>query len=75
MLAALQRAGVDIRPEAMGVTWDDAGESLRTLAAYVRSAGLWFSVVDAVPIDEPFIARMRDWITSAYDGWGPEVTA
>jgi glycerol dehydrogenase-like iron-containing ADH family enzyme len=72
MLAALQRAGVDIRPEAMGVTWENVGEAMRTLATYVRSAGLWFSVVDAVPIDEGFIARMRDWITSAYDGWDPE---
>ena len=30
---ALHRAGVDIRPEAMGVTWDDVGEALRTLPA------------------------------------------
>ena len=33
MLAALLRAGVDIRPEAMGVTWDDVAEAMRTLAS------------------------------------------
>ena len=43
MLAALLRAGVDIRPEAMGVTWDDVAEAMRTLPAYVRDAGLWYS--------------------------------
>ena len=47
----MHRAGVDIRPEAMGVTWDDVAEAVRTLPAYVREAGLWFSVVDAVPAD------------------------
>jgi len=72
MLAALLRAGVDIRPEAMGVTWADVGETMRTLAAYVRSAGLWFSVVDAVPIDEPFIDRIRELVSTAYADWDPE---
>ena len=33
MLGALRRAGVDVRPEAMGDTWDDAAEAMRTLAA------------------------------------------
>ena len=72
MLAALLRVGVDIRPEAMGVTWDDVAESMRTLATYVRTAGLWFSVADAVPITEAFIGRIRDGVTAAYDGWDPE---
>ena len=72
MLAALLRVGVDIRPEAMGVTWDDVGEAMRTLAAYVRRAGLWYSVADAVPIDEAFIGRIREGVTAAYEGWDPE---
>ncbi len=75
MLAAIQRAGVDIRPEAMGVTWDDVGESMRTLAGYVRSAGLWFSVADAVPIDEAFIDGIRERVSAAYEGWDPERVA
>ena len=39
MAAAIARAGVDIRPEAMGVTWDDVAEALRTLGRYVREVG------------------------------------
>jgi len=69
MLAALQRAGVDIRPEAMGLTWDDAAEAMRTLAAYVRHVGLWFTVVDARPIDEEFIDRVRDRVYAAFGSW------
>jgi len=72
MLAALVRVGVDIRPEAMGVTWDDVGEALRTLPAFVRQAGLWFSVADARPIGEEVVAAVRDGVTSAYAPWAAE---
>ena len=56
----------------MGVTWDDVVEAMRTLATYVRSAGLWYSVADAVPIDEAFIGRIREGVTAAYADWDPE---
>lgn len=69
MLAAVQRAGVDIRPEAMGVTWDDAAEAMRKMAWYVRHAGLWYTVVDAVPVTEEFIDRMKERVYSAYGPW------
>jgi glycerol dehydrogenase-like iron-containing ADH family enzyme len=69
MLAALHRAGVDIRPEAMNVTWDDVAEAVRTLPAYVREAGLWFSVVDAVPADDDLVARARAGIEGTYGRW------
>jgi glycerol dehydrogenase-like iron-containing ADH family enzyme len=69
MLAALHRAGVDIRPEAMGVTWDDVTEAVRTLPAYVRDADLWFSVVDAVAADDSLVARARSGIEATYGAW------
>jgi glycerol dehydrogenase-like iron-containing ADH family enzyme len=69
MLEALHRAGVDIRPEAMGVAWDDVDEALRTLAAYVREAGLWFTVADAVPLDESLGERARTGIEALYGAW------
>lgn len=69
MLAALQRAGVDIRPEAMGVTWDDAAQAMRALESYVREAGLWYSVADARPVTEEFINGVRHEIETAYGRW------
>jgi glycerol-1-phosphate dehydrogenase [NAD(P)+] len=69
MLAALQLAGVDIRPEAMGVTWEDAAEAMRTLGTYVRQAGLWFSVADVRPMGDEFAARVRHDIEAAYGVW------
>jgi glycerol-1-phosphate dehydrogenase [NAD(P)+] len=69
MLAALHRAGVDIRPDAMGVTWDDVAEAVRTLPAYVRDAGLWFTVVDAVAVDGSLVERARTGIEATYGPW------
>ncbi len=66
MLAALLRAGVDIRPEAMGVTWDDVAEAMRTLPGYVRDAGLWYTAVDVKPITEELIADVRSMVEGAY---------
>lgn len=67
ILTALHRAGVDIRPEEMGVTWDDVGEAVRTLPAYVRDAGVWFTVVDAVPPDDGLVDTAREGIEGLYD--------
>jgi glycerol-1-phosphate dehydrogenase [NAD(P)+] len=69
MLEALHRAGVDIRPEAMGVSWDDVAECVRTLPAYVRDAGLWFTVVDAVPAPDGLVDRARAGIDATYGPW------
>jgi glycerol dehydrogenase-like iron-containing ADH family enzyme len=69
MLAAIKRAGVDIRPEAMGVTWDDAAEAMRTLGAYVREAELWYSVADVEPVTEDLIGLVRERVTATFGRW------
>jgi len=66
MADAIARAGVDIRPEAMGVTWDDVGEALLTLPRYVRDAGLWFSVADTVAPTPDHVARLREIVESTF---------
>ena len=66
MAAQLARAGVDIRPEAMGVTWDDVGEALRTLPTFVRDAGLWFSVADTMTIGDEHLVRVREIVDAAF---------
>jgi glycerol-1-phosphate dehydrogenase [NAD(P)+] len=72
ILAALVRAGVDIRPEAMGVSWDDVGHAMRTLGSFVREAGLWFSVADVRPVTEADVQQVRAGVLAAYGPWeGP----
>jgi glycerol dehydrogenase-like iron-containing ADH family enzyme len=69
-VAWLRRAGVDIRPEAMGVTWDDAAEAMLTLPTYVREAGLWYTVADAGPVTDQHVERVRGLVEAAYGPWG-----
>jgi glycerol dehydrogenase-like iron-containing ADH family enzyme len=69
MVAALARVGVDIRPEAMGVTWHDAEEAMRTLRAFTQDAGLWHSIVDEREVDGAVVSRVRDLVEAAYGQW------
>jgi glycerol-1-phosphate dehydrogenase [NAD(P)+] len=69
MVAALHRAGVDIRPEAMGVSWDDIGAAMRTLATFVREAGLWHSIADERPVDDAVVAAVRERVEAMYGPW------
>jgi glycerol-1-phosphate dehydrogenase [NAD(P)+] len=69
MVAALHRAGVDIRPEAMGLTWADVDAAMRTLRTFVREAGLWHSIADERPVDDAVVAAVRDRIEAAYGPW------
>jgi glycerol-1-phosphate dehydrogenase [NAD(P)+] len=66
MAVAILRAGVDIRPEAMGLTWDDVGEALRTLGAYVREVDLWFTVADVVPATDEHVERIRELVERTF---------
>ena len=68
MLMAIHHVGVDIRPEAMGVSWEDAAEAMRNLAWYVNQAGLFYTVANERPVTEAFIEQVRDRI---YDRYGP----
>jgi glycerol-1-phosphate dehydrogenase [NAD(P)+] len=69
MAAAIARAGVDIRPEAMGVTWDDLDTALRTLGTYVREVGLWFTVADTVEVTDEHLARVHDIVEGTFGAW------
>ena len=68
MLQAIHRVGVDIRAEAMGVTWDEVAEAIRKVPWYVEYAGLWYSVYSEKQVTEEFIDGIRE---SVYDKYGP----
>jgi glycerol dehydrogenase-like iron-containing ADH family enzyme len=69
MVTALSHVGVDIRPEAMGITWDEAAEAMRTLGAFVREAGLWHSIADERVVDDAVVDEVRSHIESTYGPW------
>ena len=68
MLDAIVRAGVDIRPEAMGLAWDDVGHALVNMRDFVRQTGLWYGIYHEAEIDEAFVKRARETVEGAYEG-------
>lgn len=68
MLAAIVRAGVDIRPEAMGVSWDDVSHALLNMRQFVRQAGLWYGIFHDAEIDQSFADQVRANVEAAYEG-------
>ena len=69
MVAALARAGVDIRPEAMGVTWEDVESAMCTLGTFVRDAGLWHSIADERAVDAAIVGEIRERVETAFGTW------
>lgn len=66
MLQAIHRVGVDIRPEAMGITWDDVAFALYNLRSFVEQAGLWYGIAHEAKITDEFVAQVQDRITTLY---------
>jgi glycerol-1-phosphate dehydrogenase [NAD(P)+] len=69
ILEALHRTGVDIRPESMAISWDQAAEALRRLAWYVRYADLCYTVADVRPATEELIERARERLYGTLGEW------
>ncbi len=68
MLAAIVRAGVDIRPEAMDITWEDVSHALLNMRDFVRQAGLWYGIYHEAEIDQAFADMVRANVEAAYAG-------
>jgi glycerol dehydrogenase-like iron-containing ADH family enzyme len=69
ILAALHRAGVDIRPEAMGISWEEAATAMRRLAWYVRYADLPFTIADVRPVTDEIVDQIRGRISATFGEW------
>ena len=70
MLDTISGIGLDIRPEAMGLTWHQLEEGLRTMRAFVNEAGLWHSIAHDVQVTDGFVADLRRRLASAYANAG-----
>jgi glycerol dehydrogenase-like iron-containing ADH family enzyme len=69
MLRCMADIGLDIRPESMGVTWDDVARALFTLKNYVKEKGLWYSIAHDTEITQRFVDEVRGNIESVYGSW------
>jgi glycerol dehydrogenase-like iron-containing ADH family enzyme len=73
ILGALNRAGVDIRPEAMGIDWDAAATTMRRLAWFVRHADLEYTIADARPVTDAIVDHVREQLYATFGDWAADV--
>lgn len=66
MLSTIHRAGVDIRPEAMGITWGDVEYALLGLKTFVQEAGLWYGIANEAEISPHFVVELRNRIRAYF---------
>jgi len=69
ILELIHRVGVDIRPEAMGITWDDVFAALKYEREYVKKAGLWYTVANDFVVDDEFCNMIKDKVIAKYGEW------
>ena len=66
MLDTISSIGLDIRPEAMGLTWDQLEDGLTTMRRYVNETGPWHSIAHDETISPGFISELRAKLEGAY---------
>ena len=69
MLKAMHEVGLDIRPEAMGVTWDEVANALFKMKDYVNRNKLWHSIAHDADIKQEFVDRVRNGVEAVYGRW------
>ncbi len=69
MLALIHKAGVDIRPEAMGLTWDDVFAALKFEKEYVELSKMWYTVANDFVVDDAFCEKVKDMVLDMYGEW------
>ena len=71
MIDYIIRAGVDIRPESMNITWEDMGNALIKMKEYINNIGLWHSIAHDEVIDENFVTDLKLKIEKKYENFKP----
>jgi len=69
MLDLIHRAGVDIRPEAMGLTWNDVFAALKFEKEFVIQDGKWYTVANDFDVDDAFCNKVKELVTTKYANW------
>jgi glycerol dehydrogenase-like iron-containing ADH family enzyme len=69
ILDLIHRAGVEIRPEGMGIEWEDVFAALKYMREYVEKAGLWYTVANDFIVDDEFCNMVKDKVIAKYGEW------
>ena len=56
---AVAEIGVDIRPESMGIAWEDVDACLLDLSTFARKVGLPYGIAHDFVVGQDFLVRLR----------------
>ena len=69
ILDIIHRAGVEIRPEGMGITWDDVFAAIKNEKNFLESHGYWYTVVNDFQVTDEFCQMIKDKVIAKYGEW------
>ncbi|MGI6117721.1 MAG: iron-containing alcohol dehydrogenase [Bilifractor sp.] len=69
MLDLIHRAGVDIRPEAMNITWDDVFAAIKYEKEFLEAHDYWYTIVNDFQVTDDFCNMIKEKVTKKYSDW------
>lgn len=70
ILDIIHRAGVEIRPEGMGLTWDDVFAAIKYEKEFLPANGYWYTVINDFEVTDEFCQMIKDKVIAKYGEWG-----
>ena len=58
-----------IRPEGMGITWDDVFAAIKYEKEFLESHGYWYTIVNDFQVTDEFCQMIKDKILAKYGEW------
>ncbi len=69
MLHIVREVDIDIRPEAMGITWNQVDGAMKTLKTFVREEKLPYGIAHDFNVTDEFLVNARARIEEVYGPW------
>lgn len=66
MLDVISRIGLDVRPQAMGLTWDQFTEGAKIMKSYIKTLPLWHSLAHDAEITPGLLSDLQRRLDGAY---------
>ena len=69
ILDIIHKAGVEIRPEGMGITWEDVFAAIKYEKEFLESHDYWYTVVNDFEVTDEFCQMVKDKVIAKYGEW------
>ena len=67
LLGIIHQAGIDIRPEAMGIEWEDVEKTLYSLKNYVEENKFHYGIANDFEVTKEFFQSVKNKVESKFN--------